>query len=199
MATNTRPTGYNHDVFLSYSRKGNVKEWVWNHLHPKLIKCLQDHLPYDVEVFLDQTGIDPGQQWPSALRDSLSKSCVMVTVWCPKYFQSEWCMTEWMTMRKRQELISNSPVDLIYPVRFSDGVHFHTDAQLTQESRAFEDLTIPDPVFSQSVAYTQFHKAVNDMAVRLAARILKVPAWDKAWPIISHAGLPSTVVAQPQF
>lgn len=194
-----RPAGYTHDVFLSYSRKGNVKEWVWNHLHPKLIKCLDDELPYEANVFLDESGIDPGQQWPSTIRDALSRSCVIVTVWCPKYFQSEWCMTEWGAMRERQKLSGAQCPQLIYPIRYSDGDHYHADAKLTQESRAFDDLTTPEPVFSQSLEYIRFHKAVKDMSSQLAQRILSVPAWNSGWPITGLKTMPAAIEGQPKF
>ena len=194
-----RPAGYKYDVFLSYSRKGNVKEWVWNHFHPKLVKCLDDELPYDAEVFLDQSGIDPGEQWPGVIREALKRSCVIVTVWCPKYFQSDWCMTEWKTIRKRQEVIGATSPGLVYPIRYSDGEHYHQDAKLTQESRAFDDLTTPENVFSQTVEYTRFHKAVRDVATNLAQRILQVPPWDSNWPIVDHRGMPPAKESQPKF
>lgn len=176
-----------------------MKEWVHNHFHPKLVKCLDDVLTHDVSVFLDETGIDPGQKWPHALREALSTSCVILTVWCPKYFRSDWCMTEWQTLRHREEVVGKGCPPLVYPIRYSDGEHYHPDAHITQESRLFENLTTPEPVFAQTTEFVRFHQAVTRVANVLAERIQMVPAWNSSWPIIEASGLPPAQQQQPRF
>jgi hypothetical protein len=45
---------------------------------------------------------------------------------------------------------------LVYPVRYSDGEHFHPDAKLTQCRKDFSELNYPDDVFALSAKYLEF-------------------------------------------
>src|SRR4051812_9238611 len=74
--------GYEYEVFVSYRRNGNVRDWVRNHLHPLLVRCLEDELPGRPRVFLDVEQ-EIGGDWPSTLVTALSRSKLLLAVWSP--------------------------------------------------------------------------------------------------------------------
>src|SRR5882672_9309060 len=59
--------GYEFDVFLSYSRSGNPHMWVRTHFHSLLKSCLEDQLPYEPAIFVDEE-LDTGVDWPVRLQ-----------------------------------------------------------------------------------------------------------------------------------
>jgi hypothetical protein len=44
---------YEHDLFISYRRRGDVKGWVQNHFCPRLREGLTNELPWEPKIWLD--------------------------------------------------------------------------------------------------------------------------------------------------
>lgn len=38
---------YEYDIFLSYKRGGDVEDWVVNHFHERLLRCLEGVMDRD--------------------------------------------------------------------------------------------------------------------------------------------------------
>jgi TIR domain len=53
--------------------------------------------------FLDQSSIDPGEDWGQALANALQDSKVLVCAISPKYIESEYCGKEWQLFQMRRE------------------------------------------------------------------------------------------------
>src|SRR6266568_3878854 len=105
MSQRCRPMsdGYKYDLFLSYKRAGDVPMWLTNHFYPLLTKAMENLLPAAPRIFLD-TQQEIGVNWPNNLAYSLRRSSYMVAVWTVPYFYSPWCMAEWRSMLKREQL-----------------------------------------------------------------------------------------------
>lgn len=178
---------YEYDLFVSYRRTDNVQEWARNHLVPRLRRCLVDELGRDPAIFFD-TDQDPGTHWPENLRRALQRSRLLLAIWSPPYFHSRWCLAEWKTISAREDVLglggSERPLGLVYPIRYSDGARFPTEAQSIQQEMIFKKWRYPDRQFAESQLYLGFHKAVVKLAERVAERLDAAPPWDPAWPVV---------------
>jgi len=178
--------GYRYDLFLSYRRTPNVSAWVHNHFHPRLRDCLSDELADEPRIFLD-VAQDPGTPWPANLRYALQRSRLMVAVLSPPYFRSRWCLAEWQTILRREQMLGldgpQSAVRLVYPVQYSDGEEFARNARHLQMDDRFKKLRYPQPAFAESNRYLDFHDALVSLAECLADRLRNAPSWQPDWPI----------------
>jgi FxsC-like protein len=68
--------------------------------------------------FRDSRSIELGQHWVTEIGAALQHAKVMVCVYSPKYFESEWCGREWTAFQARVDEIANPPTAaaLIIPV-----------------------------------------------------------------------------------
>jgi hypothetical protein len=177
--------GYEIDLFISYSRKGACRTWVTQMLLANLIANLEDQLPNPVTYFIDEE-IQAGVPWEERIKQKLLRSKVALCIWTPAYFQSDWCMAEWKSMERRQALLQNvrpelagSPV--LFPVIYSNGDFFPTDAKGIQYSRMFiEDPELLNHVeaFKQSVKYAELASRTRRLAEQLAPRIANAPPFE---------------------
>lgn len=174
---------YEYDVFVSYKRTDNVREWTHNHLKPRLLRCLEDELPREPKIFVDRD-MEAGTRWPDHLTRALHRSRLLLAVWSPPYFTSPWCLAEWRTFLARERVlgIGGAGHPLVYPVRYSDGRHFPSDAQNIQQEMVFSAWRYPDPQFAQTEKYLGFHDAVAELAQRIAQRLEDTPPWRDDWP-----------------
>ena len=190
---------YEFDVFLSYPRAGQVGPWVHNHFLPVLRNCLDVHLAYEPRIFVDSAQ-PTGVKWPENIKEALLRSRLMVAVWTPPYFRSDWCLAEWFSMLERENWLaqngSKPKRGLVYPVVYSDGKHFDPRAQATQYRRDLSAFTYPYPGFKDSAAYLQFHDAIMTMAQEIEDHLGEIPAWQPDWPVVApkptqavHVGL----------
>lgn len=174
------------DVFISYRRTWNVTQWVRNHLFPVLKNCLEDEMNRAPMVFVDDQ-IEVSQYWPDALSSVLATSRYLLAVWSPQYFTSTWCVAEWQSMLAREQILGiPGPLrtrGLVYPVVYSDGESFPSEARQVQERRDLSAFGIPYPQFSKSLAYLDFHATVRSIAEDLAPIIDDAPDWQEGWPI----------------
>lgn len=175
---------YEFDVFLSYSRKGGSPGWVHNHFLPKLRDCLTDEIGYVPEVFVDQE-MEPGTIWPDKLERALSRSKVLVSVYSPQYFRSEWCLAEWHSMAERERLLGLDSIELtkglIFPVLYSDSQNFPEYGR----DRMWHDmkgLDSPEPGFQDTSDFILFHKKMRKIAADLEQLLQQVPPWRPGWP-----------------
>lgn len=193
---------YRYDIFLSYPRAGHAGEWVHEHFFPLLRDCLAGQLPRAPSIFVD-TKLEPGVQWPDELRRALLDSRLLVAVWTPPFFLSEWCMAEWTSMLAREDRLraqGNLPHrGLVYPVVYSDGQHFDQRAKLTQYQTSLSSFTSPFPSFRQTSGYTDFHAAMVTIAQEIEAQLAQVPPWEGDWPIELPKPGPPDPMGLPQL
>ncbi len=176
--------GYKYHLFISYSRSGDVPDWLRNHFLPVLENCLDTELNEEPQIFVD-TDIETGSPWPDALAEALHRSCFLLSIWTPRYFRSKWCLAEWRTMLAREkQLGSQAQGDapwLTYPVIFGDGEHFPDKAKRIQFRRDLSEFAYPYPQFRTTEKYLAFHDVMREVAGELASRFAQIPTWDPNW------------------
>ena len=193
---------YEFDIFLSYPRGGQVGPWVHNHFLPVLSACLDVHLAHEPRIFVDSEQ-PTGERWPQRIQEALLRSRLMVAVWTPPYFRSDWCIAEWSSMLERQSRLAQAghrlERGLVYPVVYSDGKHFHARAKETQYKWNLSAFTYPYPSFKESAAYLQFHDAVMLIAQEIEHHLGEVPDWQPDWPIVVPQPSPAARVGLPRI
>jgi hypothetical protein len=171
---------YEYHLFLSYQRTSpTVPAWIRTHFYPRLRESLDDNVDYDVKIFFDED-VAGGSLWPEEMRMALQHSRILLPVCSPKYFMNEWCVAEWHSMAKREELLGHG--SLIYPVIFSDSQNF-PDWAKERRMRSFKDWNLPYPQFQASADYLVFHQEVGRITDELVSLIAQAPEWQPGWPI----------------
>lgn len=178
-------TDYEFDVFLSYSRIGSSPGWVHNHFLPKMRDCLTDEIGYRPSVFVDQE-MEIGTVWPDKLERALSRSKILVAIYSPQYFRSEWCLAEWHSMAEREQILgltsSELTKGLIFPVLYSDSHNFpeYGRARMWHDLKGLDS---PEPGFQQTADYLLFHKEMRTIAAGLEVLLRHAPPWEPGWPV----------------
>lgn len=95
--------GYEYHVFLSYRHLHEWRLWVERLFLPLFAHYLSEEVAgrAGARIFCD-VGIESGVAWPDELRSKLARSCVLVPLLSPKYFESDWCIEEFGHMRARE-------------------------------------------------------------------------------------------------
>ena len=172
---------YEWDFFLSYKRGGDVEEWVRNHFKPRLERSLENELHDKKKIFID-TSTRTGTKWPQNIKKALKNSKILISIWSPPYFLSDWCDAEWRSMRKREEQVGltseERPEGLVYPVAFSDGEYFPESAKNVQQF-CLRDFYYPYPCFKDAPIYMSFCDKVRDIAIELGQMLESVPPWQE--------------------
>jgi hypothetical protein len=156
-------------------------------------------MPRKADVFIDKTGIRAGGKWPDEIKYALHRSRVLVAIWCPPYFASNWCMAEWKSMCLREKALRIAPgrgEPLVWPIRFADGDFFPDDAKKTQHVDMAK-WAWSEEAFRRTEGYHEFERAVRDFAERLGARLQRAPAWDAKWPVARPAARKPPVAPLP--
>ncbi|PPK64831.1 toll/interleukin-1 receptor domain-containing protein [Actinokineospora auranticolor] len=179
-------SGYQFDVFISYSRKGTAQRWLLNHFYERLVDCLADQIAPAPAVYIDRS-MSRGVHWPSNLRQALQRSKIIVPIYTPPYFQSPWCMAEWRSMRERERVLglasADVPQGLILPILFSDSDNFPMEAR-DRSWVDFKAVANPDPSYQTSRGFADFHQMVVGFATELAKLLPQVPEWQPDWPLV---------------
>jgi len=187
---------YEWDVFVSYPHEGPVGKWC------EEVFCveLKAWLPMErqgARVFFAKGDVSPGSKWPESIAHALRHSRCMIPVLAPPYFGSDWCTSEWRTMRKREEVCGN--ITLIYPVRFSDGDYFPEDANARQHIIDLSKFTALRSDLSTTVRYMEFIEELQVFCGKLDKWIRDAPTWDPSWPTLAAPPVPKPVMPVPKW
>jgi hypothetical protein len=192
---------YIYDVFLSYRRRPPVGDWVKYHFYPLLVKWLPQCMPHEPRVFID-LNVDTGAQWPLSLSHAIQHSRCLLSVWSPDYFRSDWCLAEWHSMQKRENLLGfgnlHNRSGLIYPVVYSDGQHFPNEAKNTQ-SRDLRLWNCSYPYFSETKGIVELEREVQIVTEELWGMIQQAPAWQGDFPLVTPSFNASVTVKLPRL
>jgi hypothetical protein len=193
---------YEYHVYISYRRDGgNVPAWVRTHFYPLLRELLDDNVDYEVKIFLDEK-TTVGGKWPQESMNALQRTRILVPVCSPKYFNDEWCLAEWHSMAKREEVAGmvsqENPHALIYPVIFSDSRNF-PDYAHERTMRNFRNWNQPYPQYQTSIEYLEFHREMERMAEELVDIIDRAPDWRPDWPVLTPLPEPPKPSKLPRF
>lgn len=188
---------YEYDVFISYRRSGgDAPDWVRNHFLPRLRRLFDDNVDYDVKIFLEDS-VPVGGKWPQEIRDALQRARILIPVCSPKYFLDEWCLAEWHTMAKREEIVAKAG-RLIYPVIFSDSEYYPGYAH-ERRMRSFRNWNKPHPQYQNTLEYLDFDREVERMVEELVEIIAQAPPWCSEWPVETPPPEPPRPSKLPRF
>ncbi len=184
---------YEWDVFISYRRETAVHAWT----HRVFLPALREWLPHfggaPARVFVDQDSVPAGTAWPAEIEAALLRSRCAVAILSPDYFHSAWCLAEFHTLLRRQQLTG---MPAIVPLRFSDGDHFD------DEARALEWIDV-EPfnwMRSRSRSGTRtFTQSVKGVCERVAQLVRDAPAWDPDWTVVRPTRPAASAFAKPEF
>jgi hypothetical protein len=180
---------YEYDVFFSYKKDPLITEWITNVVSRLEFWLTRELRGRPARIFVDRDHIDTGDRWPDALRYALRHSRSMAAIWCPSYFQSRWCVSEWRSFLAREALIGVDAHGLIAPVRFHDGECFPEEAQNVQQAD-FRGFSSTVPAFWQGNRAVEFEQTLlKTFAASLAAVVRRAPVFQADWPVVEATGL----------
>jgi hypothetical protein len=172
---------YQYDVFFSYKRDRESDAW-HERVKAKLEFWLKQELQnQNVRIFFDTEEIRTGARWRQKLADALKQSRCIACVWSPLYFQSKWCVSEWMTFVRREELTKR---DLVMPASYFDGETFPATAT-ERQFLDFSEFASTMPSYWNTESAVRFeNERLKPFAHDLAAMIRNAPPYDDAFPVV---------------
>jgi hypothetical protein len=189
---------YAWDAFISYRRSPLVSQWTHKVFVPTLRNWLPEYHSPSPRLFLDVdenpalAGIPIGAPWQPALQDALKRSRCLIAVLSAEYFESDWCVAEFETIRKRQ---SKTDAQLIIPIRFADGSFYSQTARSLQHIDFEPFNTYRRP----TQASRQFVSRVKSVAELLHNRLTAAPQWSASWRVVTPRKPGEKHVKKPGF
>ncbi len=185
-------TDYLYDVFFSYKRSPEIRDWT-RRVHSKLKFWVGQRMDREPKFFFDEDALELGSTWPDELRRGLGVSRCMVSVLSPSYFRSDWCLAEWGTFLARKKITGK---DLIFPMCFADGEHFPRDAYEIQHLDVREyAYTVPS--FWDTPRAVDLEDKLKNLAGKLAHFISTAPEFRADWPVQPAERLPDEPIHLP--
>ncbi len=171
---------YEYDCFFSYKRDQESDEW-HRTVKKKIQHWLQQELGRsDVSIFFDTEEVHSGERWQARVADALRRSKCLVCVWSPPYFQSRWCVSEWMSFVDREKQVGRS---LIVPASYFDGENFPAVAK-TVQTLDFSPFASTMPGFWLTSLAVDFEtQRLRPFAHHMAQAIQNAPPYDDGFPI----------------
>jgi hypothetical protein len=175
---------YLYDVFLSYSFKSDVKDWVAKKFSDNFRDDLESHLiqlglyPPPVRVFIAPREIKPGDVWPNELKQALLGSKVLVAICSPHYFVSGWCQSEWKTFEQRAP-------ELIMPV-----LYYGTDEYLFPKVYPIQYTDFREFKEIPGGRVARFKAKIEEFACAVAAKVKDAPEFSPSFPSVLLAATP---------
>lgn len=175
---------YIYDVFLSYSFKTDVKDWVQNKFYNNFRDNLESNLiqlnlyPPPARVFVAPREIKPGDIWPDELQAALKGSKVLVAICSPHYFVSGWCQSEWSTFKERAP-------ELIMPV-----LYYGKDDYLLPKVNPIQYADFREFREIPGGRVARFRQRVESFAETVAAKVANAPPFSSSFPSVLLAATP---------
>jgi hypothetical protein len=185
---------YKYEAFFSYKR--DPESDAWHHrVHQILLHWLRLELrDNSAEVFIDRDEIRPGDIWTTRLANAIKCSRCIVCIWSPGYFDSEWCVSEWLSFAEREQLLARLG-SLIIPASYHDGVSFPSRAKAYQYDD-FSSYASTMPFFWRTEdAYRFEQDKLKRFAQAVAAKIKAAPEYNEAFPVV--AAKPGDLLGDP--
>lgn len=192
------PSGYKYDIFLSYHRGTVSDDWV-NRLVEILTSYVSSYLGREVVIFFDREDVLSSTSTHAALADALRKSRCMVCLWSPRYFSSDWCITEWETFLRREEEVNQK---LIIPARIHGGEHFPVRAKEIQMADFSQYFSLASAFWESQLA-VEFEKQLKPFSENVAATLQSSPEFSDDFPFIEvpsdYLKVGSSSIGRPSF
>jgi hypothetical protein len=181
---NPAPNDYLWDVFLSYSYKTDVQEWVKNKFSQRFRDDLESNLiqlnlfPPPARVYIARRELKVGDLWPNELQEALKRSKVLVAICSPHYFVSTWCRSEWATFQQRAP-------NLILPV-----LYYGTDNYLLPKINPIQAVDFRDFKQIPGGRVARFNQKIEEFATNVALKVSEAPVFNDFFPSVSLPPVP---------
>ena len=199
---------YQYDIFISYRRLGDTRNWIDNYFVPLIENHLSQELGRKPMIFIDSQ-IETGDSWPIILGNALSASRIIILLWTRKYLESLWCSCEIGHMLEREKKLGYrtniNPTGLIFPTVINDGETMPVQLSTIQkiEMQEYFKLTLN----KDGQKHTEFEDRVKQLVGKIAVALDYVPNWQQDWQIAAvnsftqqlHLTEISTQSLPPQF
>lgn len=176
--TSSTTEDYIYDVFLSYSFKTDVSEWVQKKFSENFREDLESNLiqlnlyPPPARVYVAPRENKPGDIWPTVLQEALQRSKVLVAICSPHYFVSKWCQSEWITFQQRAP-------ELIVPV-----LYYGKDEYLLPKVNPIQYADFRDFREVPGGKVAKFRQKIDQFASDVADKVAQAPAFSSSFPIV---------------
>jgi len=188
-------TGYEYDVFLSYRRGKHCRDdgswdleeegrWVHKVFFPKFRSSLQHASPDAHRIAFDEN-LTPGDSSLPRLREWHGRSKCLVAVFCPMYFRSAHCRSEFRSMvqRTRSHPIRDpSGSSLVLPVLYYGNFIDDEEAKPLQVATDFSEFTGNCQRIVGAKKEERFTHAMRRFCTQVSAAIRNAPDYDSSFP-----------------
>jgi hypothetical protein len=176
---------YTYDIFLSYKRHRESRQWLVDHFQPLLELFVELELGRPATIFRDDQDTEAGTTWPAHLGNALGGSRVLVALWTKTYFHSEWCSRELSTMLARERdaamRTAQEPRGLVVPVVL------HDCETLPQQLAPIQHVAIreyfnPRMRRDSPLAEELAQRIKEHVAPSVVSAMNAAPSWRDDWP-----------------
>jgi len=178
---------YRYDVFISYKRHNEWPIWIGEVFYDILNHWLSTELGRNCNIFVDYQ-LETGQNWPTNLAESLSKSKVLVPLWSPQYFRSEWCLKEIALFKARETICefgtAKNHQRLIIPAVIHDKDSFPDEARLIQFKEIQPLCNIRTAKGSETLE--KLSEEIRNWVPDICSAINHAPVFNPKWEIIAY-------------
>lgn len=177
---------YAHDVFISYRHHKEWPKWIRNIFYDIFDHWLGEELGRDCSIFIDYQ-LETGHNWPAQLADSLSRSRVLVPLWSPQYFNSNWCLREIALFAAREQATGFGTEEnsqrLIVPAAIHDKDNFPEAARLIQFKEIQELCNIRTAYGSETLE--KLSNEIRKWAPDICHAINSAPVFNPDWTALA--------------
>ena len=194
------PNDYQYDVFLSYSFKEDVRDWVAEKFYPNFVRLLDTEFvelsllypdliesgryrpPQDAaedakkRIYDAKVMTQAGDVWSDELQGALRRSRVLVAICSPHYFASRYCRSEWRNFKERGP-------NLIIPV-----IYYGSNELIIPrvEGIQYDDFREFIEIYGDAVG--RFRNRLRTLAKAVAAKAFAAPAYRDDFPARLYPG-----------
>lgn len=174
---------YQHDIFISYRRYPEARDWITDHFLPLLELRVDFELGRKPNIYVDSQ-LESGTSWPVSLAIALGASRILIPLWSGNYLASVWCTEELSHMLAREEKTGlrtpERPHGVIVPAFIHDGERFPKALRHIQHFEIQKTFNVRMP--RNSARAEELDAVLTAQAPAIAACIENAPAWRRAWP-----------------
>ena len=170
------PTGgYEFDLYVSHEFTAPIDGWARTFLI-SLNEYVKVLLGRDIRFFREYRELVFGERWQMEIRPMATSGALLLAIVGPRYFQSQWCVAEWMTFEQRRKLMKGEP-GLIFPVAI---------APITDEMRRWLGEYLYLDMTESFLLKDDFamHQQIRRLAQALATALRTPPPFVEA-PVVS--------------
>jgi hypothetical protein len=133
-----------------------------------------------ISVFFDVSEIQLGERWQRAHDQTLSQSKMLLAAFSPRYFASDWCLSELKTFLTRSRMTGTN---LIVPILLP-GTEITADAIYRSKYYNFTPFGQLDIRRTDNTQFVEFYGRVQAFSHNLVELLRRVPAFNQDWSII---------------